>query len=95
MFEKEPEPSKRDWITRTVNIFHDLKLNKLYSPPKIREQLAKNYNDSISPNTIRKLLETIVEAQKYGLQFVVNGKIRKLIEREVSNRKLYEIIEID
>lgn len=92
--EKDAGPRKRNLLDRTVNIFNNLELNMLYSPPSIRDLLRKKFNDSISPKTIRELLDKIIEAQDKGLKFLIKNKYLKLVEKKTSNKgKLYELIE--
>ncbi len=95
MSEKKGQIKKRNWIKRVVNIFQDLELNTIYTPPSMRQHLKNNYDDSISLSTTRKLLKNIIKAQEAGLQFVVNNKVRKLVLKDAMTRnQLYELIEL-
>ena len=88
------ELKKRDWITRISDIFNKLELNILYSAPSIRKFLRENCGDSISAPTVEDLLASTIKAQEEGLQFKINNKIRKLVQRETANGdKLYELVE--
>jgi hypothetical protein len=85
---------KRDWIVRMVNIFHKLEIRVLYNGPSVRSILREKCDDSISIPTTQKLLRAILEAQKNGLQFKINDKLRKLVEKKTAtNEKWYELIE--
>ena len=87
---------KRDWIVRTTDIFNDFEIGVIYNAPSIRDKLREKYKDSISTPTLDKLLSAIIDAQEKGLNFIIDGRTRKLIQRETAtNDKLYEIIEED
>ena len=89
------EFKKRNWVIRTIDIFHNLKLNVIYNAPDVRNLLRENFSDSISIPTMSDLLSNIIIAQEKGMQFVINNKVRKMVEKEtISKNKLYELIEI-
>jgi len=89
-------PVKRDWIVRMIDIFQALELGILYNPTSIRDFLRAYCNDSISAPTAQKLLSSIIKAQEEGLQFRINKKIRRLIEKKTASKdSLYELIEED
>jgi len=89
-------PEKRDWITRMIDLFHNLEFNIIYNQTNIRDFLKENFEDSISLPTVGELLKSIVKAQEKGMQFIINGKVRKIIEkRTVSDDSRYELIEVD
>jgi hypothetical protein len=88
------ELTKKNWIVRATNIFNSLELNILHSAPEIRTFLRENFFDSISIPTTGELLSAIIDGQENGMQFIVNNKIRKLIQKETKgNINLYEMIE--
>ncbi|MBD3194755.1 MAG: hypothetical protein GF317_06855 [Candidatus Lokiarchaeota archaeon] len=76
--------TKRDWITRMVDIFHGLEFGIIYNQTTIREFLQIDCDDSISLPTTGDLIQAILKAQENGMNFVVNGKNRKLIERKTA-----------
>jgi len=89
-------PAKRDWITRMVDLFNKLELGVLYNKTNVRDFLKDYCDDSISLPTTSELLDSIIEAEKHGLFFKKNNKIRKLIEKKTaSDDSLYELIEED
>ena len=89
-------PEKRSWIDRMVDLFHKLELNTLYNITNVRILLKEQCNDSISLPTTRGLLEAIIEAQKKGLEFNINNKIRRLKKKKTAtDDSLYELIEED
>ena len=89
-------PEKRDWITRMVDLFHNLEFGLIYNQTNIRDFLKDNFDDSISLPTTGELLKALINAQANGMVFKVNGKIRKIIEKKtVNNESRYEIIEED
>jgi len=89
------ELTKRNWIVRATNIFNSLELNIIHSAPEIRNFLRENFSDSISIPTTGELLSAIIDGQENGMQFLINNKIRKLIQKETKgNTNLYEMIEI-
>ena len=89
------EFNKQNWILRAINIFNSLELNIIYSTPEIRNFLRDNFSDSISIPTTADLLSAIIHGQENGLQFMINNKIRKLIQKKTKgNNKLYELIEL-
>ena len=89
------ELKKQNWIVRAINIFNSLELNIIHSTPEIRNLLRENFSDSISTPTTADLLSAIIHGQENGLQFMINNKIRKLIQKKTKgNNKLYELIEI-
>ena len=88
--------SKRDWITRMVDLFHNLEFGVIYNQTNIRDFLKENFDDSISLPTAGELLKAIIHAQSKGLHFKVNEKIRKIVEKKtVSDDSRYELIEED
>ena len=89
------ELTKQNWIVRATNIFNSLDLNILHSTPEIRNFLRENFSDSISIPTTSDLLSTIIISQENGMQFIINSRTRKLIQKETKgNTNLYELIEI-
>ncbi|MHA1291838.1 MAG: hypothetical protein ACTSQJ_04115 [Promethearchaeota archaeon] len=87
-------PEKRNWIVRMVDLFHKLELGVLYNKTNIRDILKDKCDDSISLPTTGELLEAIIFAQRNGLFFKINNKIRKLIEKKTASKdSLYELIE--
>ncbi len=94
--DKEKGLFKRDWLIRTVEIFTMLETNTIYSPAHVRKFFNAQRNDSITLQTSEKLLEAIIEAQKNGLLFIINGKVRKIIEKKTPyNDILYELIDFE
>jgi len=89
------ELKKQNWIVRATNIFNSIELNIIHSAPEIRNFLRENFADSISTPTTGDLLSAIIEGQENGMQFMINNKIRKLIQKETKgNTNLYELVEI-
>ncbi|MBY9004888.1 MAG: hypothetical protein KGD73_13010, partial [Candidatus Lokiarchaeota archaeon] len=85
------ELTKQNWIVRATNIFNSLDLNILHSTPEIRNFLRENFSDSISIPTTSDLLSTIIISQENGMQFIINSRTRKLIQKETKgNTNLYE-----
>ncbi|MBD3341406.1 MAG: hypothetical protein GF353_20035 [Candidatus Lokiarchaeota archaeon] len=79
-----------------VDLFNKLELGVLYNKTNVRDFLKEHCDDSISLPTTGELLDSIIEAEKRGLLFTVNDKIRKLIEKKTaSDDSLYELIEKD
>ncbi|MGV9202902.1 MAG: hypothetical protein ACOC44_02655 [Promethearchaeia archaeon] len=79
-----------------TDLFHKLDLNVIYNATNIREVLKEKCGDSISLPTTIRLLESIINAQKRGLRFVINGKRRKIIEKKTPNDdSLYDLVELD
>ena len=88
--------TKRDWITRMIDLMHNLKKNIIYNATNVRDFLKDNFDDSISLPTTIALLNSIVKAQKNGMVFIVDDKIRKLKEKKtVNDDSRYELIESD
>jgi len=88
-------PEKRDWLTRMVDLFHKLQLGLIYNQTNVRDFLKDNCDDSISLPTTGELLKAIINAQDQGLEFRVDGKLRKLIEKKTfSGDSRYELIEL-
>jgi len=89
------ELKKQNWIVRATNIFNSLELNIIHSAPEIRNFLRENFSDSISIPTTGELLSAIIDGQENGMQFLINNKIRKLMQKETKgNTNLYELVEI-
>ena len=89
------ELKKQNWIVRATNIFNSLELNIIHSAPEIRNFLRENFSDSISIPTTGELLSAIIYGQENGMQFLINNKIRKLMQKETKgNTNLYELVEI-
>ncbi len=89
-------PEKRDWITRMIDLFHNLEFGIIYNQTNVREFLRDKFDDSISLPTTGELLKAIVNAQANGLCFKINGKTRKIIEKKtVNNDSRFELIEED
>ncbi|MBD3215823.1 MAG: hypothetical protein GF311_24650 [Candidatus Lokiarchaeota archaeon] len=87
-------PTKRDWITRMCDLFHGLKLRVIYSQSSVRDFLKDECDDSISLPTTGELLRSILDAQNRGMQYIVKGKKRKLIEKLTANgESRYELTE--
>ncbi len=94
--DKEKGLYKRDWLVRTVEIFTMLKPNIIYSPITIRKFFNSERSDSITVQTSEKLLQGIIDAQHQGLQFIIDGKVRKMIEKKTpDNDILYELIDTE
>ena len=88
------ELKKQNWIVRATNIFNSLELNIIHSAPEIRNFLRENFSDSISIPTTGELLSAIIDGQENGMQFLINNKIRKLMQKETKgNTNLYELVE--
>ncbi|TXT63216.1 MAG: hypothetical protein BAJALOKI3v1_410012 [Promethearchaeota archaeon] len=86
--------TKRDWITRMVDIFHGLEFGIIYNQTNIRQFLKDECDDSISLPTTGELLQAIINAEENGMKFEIDGKIRKLIEKKTVNEESrYELIE--
>lgn len=89
------ELKKQNWIVRAKNIFNSLELNIIYTAPEIRNFLRENFLDSISIPTTADLLSAIIQAQENGMQFIINNKVRKLIQKKTKgNTNLFELVEI-
>ncbi|MHA1148964.1 MAG: hypothetical protein ACTSR8_12060 [Promethearchaeota archaeon] len=89
-------PKKRDWIVRMVDLFKKLEIGVLYNKTNIRDFLKEQCDDAISLPTTGELLDSIINAQKNGLYFKVNDKIRRLVEKRTANEdSLFELIEED
>ena len=79
-----------------IDLMHNLKKNIIYNATNVRDFLKDNFDDSISLPTTIALLNSIVKAQKNGMVFIVDDKIRKLKEKKtVNDDSRYELIESD
>jgi hypothetical protein len=71
-----------------------LEFGIIYNKTNVRDFLRDECDDSISLPTTGELLESIIHAQENGMEFIIEGKVRKLVEKKTANdESRYELIE--